>query len=98
MLKIRLQRIGRKNDAHFRIIVTEHQHKVKTGKFTELVGSYNVKKGESVIDADRVKHWIGMGAQPTETVHNMLVAKNIIEGKKVNVLPKKSPMKKKKAN
>ena len=96
MLKIRLQRIGRKNDAHFRIIVTEHQHKVKTGKFTELVGNYNVKKGESVIEADRVKHWISMGAQPTDTVHNMLVAKGIVEGKKKNVLPKKSVSKKKK--
>ena len=96
MLKIRLQRVGRKNDAHFRIIVTEHQHKVKTGKFTELVGSYNVKAGISDIKSDRVLHWISMGAQPTETVHNMLVAKKIIEGKKINVLPKKSPMKKKK--
>jgi small subunit ribosomal protein S16 len=90
MLKIRLQRVGRKNDAHFRIIVTPHQHKVKTGKFTELVGSYNVKAGISDIKADRVQHWIAVGAEPTETVHNMLVAKGIIEGKKKNVLPKKS--------
>jgi small subunit ribosomal protein S16 len=93
MLKIRLQRIGRKNDAHFRIIVTPHQYKAKTGKFTELVGSYNVKQGLSEIKADRVKHWLSEGAQATETVHNMLVAKGIIEGKKINVLPKKTPSK-----
>ncbi len=96
MLKIRLQRVGRKNDAHFRIIVTPHQHKVKTGKFTELVGSYNVKAGTSDIKADRVQHWLSVGAEPTQTVHNMLVAKGIIEGKKINVLPRKSPMAKKK--
>jgi small subunit ribosomal protein S16 len=96
MLKIRLQRVGRKNDAHFRIIVTPHQNKVKTGKFTELVGSYNVKLGTSDIKADRVNYWISQGAQTTETVHNMLVAKGIIEGKKKNVLPKKSKTSKRK--
>ncbi len=90
MLKIRLQRVGRKNDTHFRIIVTPHQHKVKTGKFTELVGSYNVKAGTSDIKADRVQYWISQGAEPTDTVHNMLVAKKIVEGKTKNVLPKKS--------
>lgn len=94
MLKIRLQRIGRKNDAHFQMIVTPSTYKPKTHQYLEILGTYNVKKGESTIKADRVQHWISVGAQISDTVHNMLVAKKIIEGKKKNVLPKKSPIKK----
>ena len=40
--------------------------------------------------ADRVKHWLSMGAKATGTVHNMLINHKIITGKKVNVLPKKT--------
>ena len=94
MLKIRLQRTGRKNDPHFRLIVTESTLKPKTSQFTEIVGTYNVKAGIFEAKADRVKHWISVGAQITPTVHNLLVSKGVIEGKKVNVLPKKSPQKK----
>lgn len=94
MLKIRLQRIGRKNDPHFRLIVTESTLKPKTSQFTEIVGTYNVKLGEFNAKADRVKHWMSVGAQTSPTVHNLLVSKGIIEGKKVNALPKKSPVKK----
>ena len=43
MLKIRLQRTGRKNDPHFRLIVTESTLKPKTTQFAEIVGTYNVK-------------------------------------------------------
>ncbi len=94
MLKIRLQRTGRKNDPHFRLIVTESILKPKTTQFAEILGTYNVKAGIFTAKADRVKHWISVGAQASDTVHNLLVSKGIIEGKKVNVLPKKSPVKK----
>jgi small subunit ribosomal protein S16 len=94
MLKIRLQRTGRKNDPHFRLIVTESILKPKTTQFAEILGTYNVKAGVFAAKADRVKHWISVGAQTSDTVHNLLISKGIIEGKKVNVLPKKSPVKK----
>lgn len=94
MLKIRLQRTGRKNDPHFRLIVTESILKPKTTQFAEILGTYNVKAGVFTAKADRVKHWISVGAQASDTVHNLLISKGIIEGKKVNVLPKKSPVKK----
>jgi small subunit ribosomal protein S16 len=94
MLKIRLQRIGRKNDAHFRMIVTPSTYKPQTHKYLEIVGTYNVKAGTSELNAERIKHWMSQGAQVSDTVHNMLVAKKIVEGKKINVLPKKSPIKK----
>ncbi len=92
MLKIRLQRTGRKNDPHFRLIVAESTLKPKTTQFAEIVGTYNVKAGIFEAKADRVKHWMSVGAQATPTVHNLLISKGIIEGKKVNVLPKKSPV------
>jgi small subunit ribosomal protein S16 len=94
MLKIRLQRTGRKNDPHFRLIVTESTLKAKTTQFAEIVGTYNVKAGIFEAKADRVNHWISVGAQVTPTAHNLLVTKGIIQGKKINVLPKKTPQKK----
>jgi small subunit ribosomal protein S16 len=96
MLKIRLQRLGRKNDPHFKLIVTPHTYKSKTHKFTEDLGHYDVKSGTYEFKADRVKYWMSVGATATPTVHNLLVAKNIIEGKKKNVLPKKAVTKAKK--
>ncbi|MBP6888629.1 MAG: 30S ribosomal protein S16 [Candidatus Pacebacteria bacterium] len=92
MLKIRLQRTGRKNDPHFRLIVTESLLKPKTTQFAEILGTYNVKAGVFAAKADRVKHWISVGAQTSETVHNLLISKGIIEGKKINVLPRKKPV------
>lgn len=94
MLKIRLQRTGRKNDPFFRLIVAEQARKPKTSQFTEILGFYNVKQGIFEAKADRVKHWISVGAQASPTVHNLLVTKKVIDGKKINVLPKKSPVKK----
>jgi small subunit ribosomal protein S16 len=94
MLKIRLQRTGRKNDPHFRLIVTESTLKPKTTQFAEILGFYNVKMGEFEAKGDRVKHWMSVGAQMSPTVHNLLISKKILEGKKINVLPKKSPVKK----
>lgn len=95
MLKIRLQRTGRKNDPHFRLIVTESTLKPKTAQFVEILGTYNVKAGVFAAKADRVKHWMSVGAQVTDTVHNLLISNKIIEGKKVNVLPNKKPVVKK---
>lgn len=94
MLKIRLQRTGRKNDPHFRLIVTESTLKPKTSQFAEIVGTYNVKAGIFDAKADRIKHWMSVGAQATPTAHNLLVTKGILTGKKINVLPKKTPQKK----
>ena len=89
MLKIRLQRIGRINSPSYRIIVTEHTRGPKTGNFVEKLGSYNPRTKEKTINADRVKYWISVGAQPSDTMHNILVTEGVIAGKKINVLPKK---------
>lgn len=90
MLKIRLQRVGRKHEPAFRLVLTDSQNSTKSGKFKEILGSYDPRKDTDQIDAERVKYWISNGAQPTDTVHNLLLKHGVIEGEKRNVLPKKT--------
>lgn len=92
MLKIRLKRVGRKHDPSFRLVVLESQRGPKSGDYIENLGSYNARTDEKTINGDRVNHWLSVGAQPSDTAHNLLVELGIITGKKVNVLPKKSPI------
>ena len=92
MLKMRLQRIGRRNDASFRVIVTDSRRGPKSGKHIDLLGSYNPKLNQFQIDSAKAKEWIGKGVQVSDTLYNLLVSEKVIEGKKVNVLPKKSPI------
>ncbi len=93
MLMIRLQRIGRKNDPAFRVVLTDSKNATKSGKFKEILGSYNLKSGEVLFKEDRIKYWISNGAQTSDTVYNFLVHQKIISGQKKNVLSKKSPTK-----
>ena len=93
MLKIRLQRIGRKNDPAFRVVLTDSKNSTKSGKFKEILGSYNLKKGEITFQKDRISYWMSQGVQVSDTVHNFLVHQKLVEGKKKNVLSKKSPTK-----
>jgi len=96
MLKIRLQRIGRKNDPAFRVVLTDSKNSTKSGRFLEIVGTYNPKAGEANFKTDRIKYWMGKGAKLSDTMHNFLVHQKVIEGKKINVLPKKKPTVKRK--
>lgn len=84
-------RVGRKNDPSFRIIVQDHRRSPKkTRGVSEFVGSYDARKGTPIINAERVKYWIGQGAQPSDTVHNLLVDAKIVSEKKVNAHNKKT--------
>jgi len=94
MLKIRLQRVARKHIPIFRVVLTDSKNSTKSGKFHEILGSFNLKTDEKTVNAERVKYWISKGAQPSGTVHNYLVHERIIEGKKINVLPKRTPVRK----
>jgi len=94
MLKIRLQRVGRKNDPAFRVVLTDSKKAANKSGFVEILGSYNARHGKPEIKADRVKYWMSVGAKPSDTIHNLLINEKIITGKKINVLPKKSPIKK----
>lgn len=92
MLKMRLQRIGRKNSPSYRVVVTDSRNAVSRGRNVDLIGSYDPKLGRIVIEKDKAKHWLSHGVQPSDTVYNMLVAQGVVEGRKKNVLPKKSPI------
>jgi len=96
MLSVRLQRVGRKNDPSFRMVIIDSKRSVKSANYIEMVGSYNPRQKTVDVKADRVKHWIAQGAKPTDTVHNILISQKVIEGKKVNPLGKKTPVVKEK--
>jgi len=83
-----MQRTGRINSPSYRIIVAEHTRGPKTGNFVEVVGTYDPKTKAQSLDADRIKYWISVGAQPSATMHNMLISAGITKGKKINILPK----------
>lgn len=90
MLKIRLQRVGKTNDPYFRLVVTPHTHKAQTGKATEILGSYNVQKGDYNFYTDRIKYWLSVGAQPSPTVKNVLIDQKVISGEKARTLNTKT--------
>lgn len=96
MLTIRLQRTGRKHEPTFRLVLTESKNGPKSGKYKEVLGWFDSRIDNKVeqVNADKIKYWIGKGATTSETVHNFLVDKKVISGKKVNVLPLKKPIKK----
>ena len=71
MLNIRLQRIGKRGQAYFRIIIAEHTKKPK-GKYLELLGTYNPHQKEFKADRERIEYWISKGAQVTPTVNNLM--------------------------
>lgn len=95
MLKIRLQRTGRRNQAQFRVVLTDSKNGPTSGRFKEVLGSYEPKGGKVELKGDRIKHWISNGAQASGTVYNFLIDQKIIEGSKRNVLPKKTKQVKK---
>src|SRR6185503_7915206 len=90
MLTIRLQRTGKKNQADFRIVLAEKEMPAQK-KFVEILGSYNPRKKSFQVKEDRVKYWIGQRIEMSETVHNLMVTKGFVEGKKVKAfsIPKK---------
>lgn len=90
---IRFQRIGRTNDPAFRIVVLEKERAAKAGNIVELLGTYNPRSKALTLNEEQAKAWIGKGAQPTDSIHNLLVTKGVIAGEKLNALPKKTPQK-----
>src|SRR5581483_1346304 len=92
MLMIRFQRIGRKNDPAFRMLVLEKTAGPKAGKYVDLVGTYNPKTKAVTLQPERIKEWVAKGAQVSPSLMNLLITKGVFEGKKQNVLPKKTPI------
>jgi small subunit ribosomal protein S16 len=79
VLAIRLARIGKKKRPFYRIVVLE-KTRPRNGRFVEIVGTYDpLKKPADVkLDAERIKYWLGCGAQPSDTVRSFLRNQKIV--------------------
>ncbi|WHQ36841.1 30S ribosomal protein S16 [Spiroplasma sp. SV19] len=71
MVKLRLKRTGKKKAAFYRIVATDARVK-RDGEYIELIGTYNPLNGDVKIDQDIAYKWLSTGAQPTDTVRNLL--------------------------
>ena len=77
--KIRLQRGGRKGYAFYSIVIADARAP-RDGRFTEKIGSYNPNTNPATVDLnfDRALYWLEVGAQPTDTVRNILSREGVL--------------------
>ena len=78
MLTIRLARIGKKKKPYYRVVVIERT-RARDGRVRDAVGTYDPlkKPAEVKLDADRIKYWLGVGAQPSDTVRSFIKLQKI---------------------
>ncbi len=88
MLAIKLQRIGKKHRPSYRLVVAEGRSKMAAPPVEDL-GSYDPFTKAIGLKKERISYWLGVGAQPTVTAHNLLVAQGISTAKKLAVKMKK---------
>jgi len=84
MLTIKLSRFGKKKQPTFRLLVLE-KTKDPWGDYLENLGNYNPRTKKADLKVERVKYWLSVGAQPTDSVHNFLVTQGIISEKKRSI-------------
>lgn len=79
-VKLRLKRMGSKQKPFYRIVAADSRGP-RDGKFIEFVGTYNPVKGQEVVTVDEEKalKWLANGAQPTDTVRNILSKQGIMK-------------------
>lgn len=82
MLKIRLARVGKKNSPSYRVVVAEQKMAVKR-KFIEIIGNYNpsINPKQLVMNKERALFWMGQGAQPSDTIRNLMCDLGILDKK-----------------
>ena len=80
MVKIRLMRMGMKGAPSYRVVVADSRSP-RDGRIIENIGWYNPLTEPSTIkiDGDRAKHWLSVGAQPSDSVRSLLVRSGIVE-------------------
>ena len=93
-LKIRLARAGAKKRPFYRIVVAENTAP-RDGLFIEKIGTYNPMVAKEhpqrlVVQEDRVKHWLSVGARPTDRVHKFLASLDLMPAFKFRDQPKKA--------
>jgi len=94
MLIIRLQRVGRRHQPSYRLVVSERRSKLG-GPPVEDLGSYNPFSKTIAFKQERINHWLGIGAKPTVTVHNLLVKHGVVGGPKIKISIPKAEIKSK---
>ena len=85
MLVIRFFRTGKKHQPFFKIVVTDKRNPPKGGRFKEQLGFYNPLTKEKNLKAERIKYWLSVGAQASDTVHNLLVKEGVLKAAKISV-------------
>lgn len=80
MVKLRLTRTGKKNSPAFRIVAT-HAKEKRDSKAIEILGHYLPISKEISVNAERIQHWLSVGAQPSPTVARLLAKQNLIDKK-----------------
>jgi small subunit ribosomal protein S16 len=78
MIKIRLKRFGKKRSASYRIVATNSRDR-RDGRPLEELGYYNPISEELTLKTEAITKWLSVGAQPTDTVRDLLVKNNILE-------------------
>jgi len=88
MLRIRLRRVGKKKQPSYRIVVADVRAP-RDGAIVEQVGHYNplTDPPTIVVNADKVKHWMGVGAKPSDTVVRLLQREGILDKSAVPKAP-----------
>ena len=94
MVVIRLTRVGKKKQAHYRIVVADSQRAVQ-GKFISILGWYNPHTKELEVKKDELKSWLDKGAQPSNTLAKLLKKEGVKLPKWVKIVEKKKAPKKK---
>ncbi len=84
MVSIRLSRVGKKNHATYRFVVSDRR-KDLYGPALEILGTYDPHVNPTAISVkgDRVEFWLGKGAKTSATVHNLLVTAGVLKAAKV---------------
>ena len=92
-LKIRMSRAGTTNRAFYRIVVADSRSP-RDGRYLERLGTYNPllprdHKDRVVLKLERIKHWMGVGALPSDRVHRFLAKVGVMEAPKIRPHTKK---------
>lgn len=90
MLTIRFNRTGKKNRASFRVALQE-KTQAPGRKHIELLGSYDPHSKVAVLKGERILHWIGQGAEVSDSVHNLLVREGVLKDGKKRAIKMEKP-------
>ena len=77
-VKLRLTRVGKTKQPQYRVIAADSR-RARDGRFIEILGQYNPRTEPSTLalNEERIRYWIGVGAQPSDTVHRLLHAQGL---------------------